>query len=494
MDIRRIIALLMKNWLLIAVLTVIGGIALYVYSSIGMTEIYQAQATMIVNKSQYQVSEQNQYSYNDILLTQKLVKSYGIIMTSDTNVQLVRDELEAKGRLKGNVSVAELKSYISVAGIGETEVLRITVQHKDPEFAMDVANAILEVSPETIIRIIKAGSAEVIDTAKMPGSPVKPVVWQFGLLGVMLGLIASLIIVFIKDFFDNTFKTEEDIRNGLDLPVITSLPELQTGKAVNLVDDAPFDYKEAFKVLRTKIQYAGIGGKTKKICVTSSGPFEGKTTISVNLAITIAETGAKVLLIDGDLRKPKIHKMLSLPETPGLTTVLAGEDEFRFVVNNIENHDTLDVVTCGAIPKNPAELLGSQQMADFIDSVSDSYDYIIFDTSPVGLVADTAVLSKYLDGIIWVVSYGRTVIESAQFAKQTLDSVDAKILGTVFNSVKSDSYGNRTYYRKYGYKYGYKRRGYGYKYGYGSKGYGYGGYGKGYGYGYGKSGDESKRK
>lgn len=118
MDIRRIIALLMKNWLLIAVLTVIGGIALYVYSSIGMTEIYQAQATMIVNKSQYQVSEQNQYSYNDILLTQKLVKSYGIIMTSDTNVQLVRDELEAKGRLKGmSASPSSSRTSVSPASV-----------------------------------------------------------------------------------------------------------------------------------------------------------------------------------------------------------------------------------------------------------------------------------------------------------------------------------------------------------------------------------------
>lgn len=473
MDIRRIIAMLLKKWPFIIITAFIFTVVFYVYSSVYVTEIYSAEATMIVNKSQYQASEQNQMSYSDILLTQKLVKSYVLIMTSDTNMELVKKEIGT------DLSIGQLRSYINVAGIGETEVLKISVENKDPILAQAIANALVKVSPATIIRVIKAGSAEVIDTAKVPARPVKPVVWQYAAIGMLLGLMLSLVLIFLRDFFDNTFKTEDDVRNVLDLPVITSLPELAKDSATIVTEETPFDYKEAFKVLRTKIQFSGVDGDMKRIAITSSGPFEGKTTVSINLALTMAETGKRVLLIDADLRKPKVHKTLNMPSEPGISNVLTQQEELANVIKKVPNFDSLDVVTCGVIPPNPTELLGSHQMEAFIASIEDDYDYIIFDTPPIGLVADTAVLSKMLDGVIWVVSYGRTVKETAHFAKDTLDSVNANIIGCVFNRVKADSYGNRGYYRRYGsgYRYGYKRGSYGYsnRYSYGYRyGYGYG--------------------
>lgn len=477
MDIRKIISMLMKKWPFIVITAFVFAVALYVYSSVYVTPIFAAQATMIVNKSQYQASEQNQMSYNDILLTQKLVKSYILIMKSDTNIELVKKEVGT------DLSVDQLKSYIEISGVGETEVLQINVENKDPELAAKIANAVVKVSPATIIRIIKAGSAEVIDTAKIAAAPVKPVVWKYAAVGALIGMLLSLALIFLRDFFDNTFKTEDDVRNALDLPVITSLPEIAKDGAKIVTGETPFDYREAFKVLRTKIQFSGVDGKMKKIAVTSSGPFEGKTTVSINLALTMAETGKKVLLIDCDLRKPKVHKTLKMPSEPGISNVLTQQELLVNVIKKVPKFDSLDVVTCGVIPPNPAELLGSHQMEKFIQSVENDYDYIIFDTPPVGLVADTAVLAKMLDGVIWVVSYARTVKETAQFAKETLDSVNANIIGCVFNSVRADSYGNRGYYRKYGskysYRYGYRRGSYGYsnRYSSGYKyGYGYGGY------------------
>lgn len=477
MDIRKIIAMLLKKWPFIVITAFIFTVVLYVYSSVYVTPIYSAQATMIVNKSQYQASEQNQMSYSDILLTQKLVKSYTLIMMSDTNIELVKKELGT------DLAIGQIKSYIKVAGIGETEVLQINVENKDPVLAQSIANALVKVSPATIIRVIKAGSAEVIDTAKVPAKPVKPVVWQYAAIGALLGLMISVALIFLRDFFDNTFKTEDDIRNVLDLPVITSLPELAKDGATIVTEETPFDYKEAFKVLRTKIQFSGVDDNMKKIAITSSGPFEGKTTVSINLALTMAETGKRVLLIDADLRKPKVHKTLKMPSEPGISNVLTQQEDLTNVIKKVPNFDSLDVVTCGVIPPNPTELLGSHQMEAFIASIEDDYDYIIFDTPPIGLVADAAVLSKMLDGVIWVVSYGVTVKETAHFAKDTLDSVSANIIGCVFNRVKVDSYGNRGYYRRYGsgrygsYRYGYKRGSYGYsnRYSYGYRyGYGYG--------------------
>ncbi|NLX92995.1 MAG: hypothetical protein GXZ02_03870, partial [Clostridiales bacterium] len=203
MDIRKIIAMLLRKWPFIVITAFIFTVVMYVYSSVYITPIYSAQATMIVNKSQYQASEQNQMSYSDILLTQKLVKSYTLIMMSDTNIELVKKELGTA------LTIGQIKSYIKVAGIGETEVLQISVENKDPVLAQTIANALVKVSPATIIRVIKAGSAEVIDTAKVPAKPVKPVVWQYAAIGTMLGLMLSVALIFLRDFFDNTFKTED---------------------------------------------------------------------------------------------------------------------------------------------------------------------------------------------------------------------------------------------------------------------------------------------
>ncbi len=488
MDIRKIVAMVLRKWPVIVITAFICAVGMYVFSSVYVTPIYAAKATMIVNKSQYQASEQNQMSYNDILMTQKLVKSYSLIMTSNTNLELVQKELDTE------MSVSTIKKCIKVSSVGETEVLQINVEHADPVLATNIANALVKVSPATIIRVIKAGSAEVIDYATIPSVPVKPVVWQYGALGALIGIMLALAMIFLRDYFDNTFKTEDDIRNVLDLPVITSLPEIIKEGNTVLTGETPFDYKEAFKVLRTKIQFSGIDKPMKKIAITSSGPFEGKTTVSINTALTLAETGKSVLLIDCDLRKPKVSKTLGLEQEPGLSNVLTNDAELEFAIRKIDKFDTLDIIPCGVIPPNPAELLGSEQMGKFLTEIDDVYDYIIFDTPPIGLVADTAELSRFIDGVIWVVSYGRTIKESAIFAKETLDSVDAHLIGCVFNRVKADGYGTRSYYRRYGYGYGGK---YGYKYGYRRYGYGYSdryGYGGYYGYGYGEAGKEQEGK
>ena len=484
MDIRKIIAMVLRKWPVIVITAFIGAVAMYVFSSVYVTPIYSAKATMIVNKSQYQASEQNQMSYNDILMTQKLVKSYTIIMTSDTNLDLVKKELDTE------MSIGAIRRSVKVSSVGETEVLQISVEHADPVLAQNIANALVKVSPATIIRVIKAGSAEVIDYALVPQSPVKPVVWQYGALGALIGLMLALAMIFLRDYFDNTFKTEDDIREVLDLPVITSLPEIMKDGNTVLTGETPFDYKEAFKVLRTKIQFSGIDGQMKKIAITSSGPFECKTTFSINTAYALAETSKSVLLVDCDLRKPKVSKTLDIGQEPGLSNVLTQDSELELAIRNLEDFDTLDIIPCGVIPPNPAELLGSEQMGKFLDEIDSEYDYIIFDTPPVGLVADTAELSKFLDGVIWVVSYGRTIKESAIFAKETLDSVSANIIGCVFNRVKADGYGTRGYYRRYGYG-----GRYGYKYGYRRYGYGYGGrYSYRYGYGYGEEDPERAAK
>ena len=438
MDIRRILSMLRKKWPFIVILSIAGALALYIYSSLAVTPIYAAKATMIVNKSQYQAAEQNQMSYSDILLTQKLVKSYTIIMMSDTNLELVKKDLNL------NIPVSDIKSFIKISAVGETEVLQITVEHEDAVLAQQIANSLVKVSPPTIIRVIKAGSAEVIDTAKTPDKPVKPVVWQYVLLGAFLGLIFAVAIIFLRDFFDNTFKTEDDVRNALDLPVITSLPEIAKDGVKIITGETPFDYREAFKVLRTKIQFSAVDGKMKKIAVTSSGPSEGKTTVAINLALSIAEAGQRVLLIDADMRKGYLHDLLNMSGSTGLAEVLADSKQL-FTAIQPTNISGLDFLARGETPNNPSELLLGDSFKDILKLAGEQYDFVIMDTPPVLAVSDATVIGQFAGTTLLVIRADNTTPKELENCIVSFTGSNIEPAGVVLNGVQYSARINQAY-------------------------------------------------
>lgn len=218
--------------------------------------------------------------------------------------------------------------------------------------------------------------------------------------------------------------------------------------------EAPFQYVEAYKTLRTNINFIAASSGCKKIIVTSSIPGEGKSNVAVNLCITLAESGKKVLLIDCDLRKPVIHRYLRINrKSMGLTNILSGEAKASDVIVRFSDLN-IDVITAGVIPPNPAELLGSARMTNLLDSVSEQYDYVIIDTPPASVVTDAAVLSTMVDGVLFVVSHAKATIESATLAKKNLEAANANIIGAVLNGfdLKSTSKDSGYYYS---YEYGY---------------------------------------
>lgn len=237
-----------------------------------------------------------------------------------------------------------------------------------------------------------------------------------------------------------------------------------------------FRIEEAYKSIRANIMFSVMKKGCKRIIVSSSMPDEGKTTTTVNLAVSISQADQKVLLIDGDLRKPKIHHYFSVPNSPGLTNYLSniisgkGNTDTFGVIRPTE-YENLCILSSGSIPPNPAELLGSEIMSEFLDEVSKDFDYIIIDTPPVNVVSDALPLIRESDGVILVVRSNHSSHPELQKALSALEFIDAKILGFVVNFVESKSNG---FYSKNGYG--------GYKYGYST----YGGYsyksGRGYGY------------
>lgn len=230
----------------------------------------------------------------------------------------------------------------------------------------------------------------------------------------------------------------------------------------------PFVIQEAYRTARTNIIFslADSSEKCKVLCITSSNAGEGKTTTSLNLAITFAQTGSKVLLIDADLRKPRIHQYLGVVKSDGLTTVLSKQKEFEDVVyHNLR--PGLDCMTSGSIPPNPAELLGSESMEKLLDKLKLQYDYILIDTPPVTVVTDAVALSGYVSGIMLIVREGFTNYESIDQALSLLNIAKAKLIGFFINDIDAMSMNYGSY--RSGYGKGYKTKydnGYGYGYSY----------------------------
>ena len=218
--------------------------------------------------------------------------------------------------------------------------------------------------------------------------------------------------------------------------------------------NTPFQYQEAYKSLRTNLNFMAMGKACKKLIFTSAIPGEGKSSVALNLAVSLAETGSRVLVIDCDLRKPVIHRYLKIDNSAykGITSALADGSLAESIINM--KGLGLHVMVADAIPPNPVELLGSPRMKNLIDELDKHYEYIIFDTPPVSVVTDAAVLSQYADGVILVVRQNYATFDEVGLAKKNLDAVNANILGAVLNGFDTKSTEKKHgYYYSYNYSY-----------------------------------------
>lgn len=242
----------------------------------------------------------------------------------------------------------------------------------------------------------------------------------------------SSILDLIKDFNVKKANTRQD-----------SMVERRSNTLLTDVTD--FATKEAYKTARTNIRFSLSSGRgCKRIIVTSASPGEGKTTTCLNLAIAFAQTDAKVLIIDADLRKPRINRHLSIERENGLSDLLCGMITTSEAIKRCERHN-LDCITAGQIPPNPAELLSSKDMELLLEGLSESYDYIFIDTPPVTVVTEAAAMAKCVDGVILIIRQNHTISESVERARNNLNMANAKILGYVLNGVDGQSYGYGAY-------------------------------------------------
>lgn len=287
-------------------------------------------------------------------------------------------------------------------------------------------------------------SANVFDPAHLLPGRISPKPARNVVIAFVLGLILGLVAAFLREHFDRGLRTREDVEAAFGLPVIGQVPFTTKGKEERRVAfEGRGETAEAFRGLRANLQYLAVQRPLRTILITSASPEQGKTTVTANLAVTIARSGASVVVVDGDLRRPRLETTFGVDtQGAGLTTVLVGAAELNDVLCEVElpqdarrEGGRLAFVPSGPLPPNPSELLTSAQMTALLDRLSAMFDYVIVDSPPVLLVADALELARDVDGVVLVVRRGSASTDEARELRATVDRLGIHLVGAVFTDV-----------------------------------------------------------
>lgn len=428
---------LRKFWLLILALTLVGGVAAFGLSAT-VTPVFQSTATLYFALNQgTSASDLNQGS----TYTQNQMLSFAQLATSSRVLEPVIEELDLEDTPR------QLARSITVSIPQDTVILQVQASSTDPEQSAAIANAISESLAAVVGEVAPRGTegsatitATVIDEAVVPlfqAIPNKPRDAALGaLLGLMLGVLTALVVAMA----DTRIRTEETLAQVTPAPIlgsITRTPSPGGGPQGLLVAREPLGHTaEEFRRIRSSLTYASVADRARRILITSSVPAEGKSTFAANLALTLAGLRHSVLLIDADLRRPRVAEYFGVEGAVGLTGVLVGEVDLD-VAKFSRTDSTLDVLPSGAVPPNPSEMLTSDAMRQLLATVTDHYDFVLVDSPPVLSVADANLLSPLMDGVIVVVDATKTRRPQLTETLRMLENAGARVLGLVLNKARA---------------------------------------------------------
>lgn len=450
MELRDYLRVIRRRWFLIVAITalVVAAAAALTFTA---TRQYQSTARLFVTTQQ---SDTASDSYQGSLFSAQRVTSYAdLVKSRELAETVVRD-------LNLSESPETLSDQVTASVVPETVNLEISVTDPDPAMAQSLTQAYAQGLVDLVKKLETPEGqtrapikATIVDRATLPDTPVSPKPTRNLALGLVLGLLLGVGVALLRDLLDTTVKTTDDLAAATAAPVLGTIPfdtsARERALVTSLESHAP--RVEAFRVLRTNLQFVDIDSTDKVFVVTSALPEEGKTSTSLNLAITLAQAGNRTLLVEADLRRPKAVAALNLDSAIGVTTVLLGRVTVQDAIQKHPGTD-LHVLASGAIPPNPAELLQSNSMHDLLKQVRSEYDVVVVDAPPLLPVTDAALLAAHADGTLLVARWGKTTREQLAQAVDRLRQVDTEPVGVVLNMTPGRG---RAASGAYGYGYGY---------------------------------------
>lgn len=431
MNTTQIIALLRRTWLLVLACFVVGASAGTIAA---FTTPPRYEATSRVYVSAQGVSSANELA-NGAVFVRQAIASYREIALTGLVLDPVIDELGL------DTTAAELAATLRVSTVTTTQVLSITATEERPALAAQIANAVGESLTTVIMTELErppgadvSGTVRVttVSPARVPIEPSAPNIPLLIVIGSLLGLALGLGLAILRALLDTRVHATADAERATGAPVIGGVlhdPDLAIHPLV-VRDEPRGPQAEAFRRMRTNTRFLGIDGGTPAIVITSAGTVVGKSTTCVNLALAFAETGARVALVDADLRRPSLGEMLAVDPGPGLSDVLAAQAPLTAALQRW-GEQKLFVVPAGTAPPNPSELLGSPAMADVVDALRASFDIVLIDSPPVLAATDAALVSSVATGAVLVAASGSTRASQLQAAVRALATADAALLGVV---------------------------------------------------------------
>ena len=441
---------LKKLWLLILVLTLAGAGISYFRTSYTYTPQYVASATMSVTAPGGQ--------YIGAQTASQMAEVFPYILTSGVLEDVVAREM----------GMDSVPGSISATAEEGTNLLTMSVTSDDPQMAYDILHTVIDCYPEVAEFVLGNTSLTILDETGVPSDTQKEVVVRGSYRrGAVMGAGAGLVILCLYILLKKTVKSKDKLKSQINLPDMGSLPYIRNKKRkkkpeqnkVSLINErTPASYQEAMRRLRIRVLKEVEENQTKTIMVTSSIPGEGKTTVAVNLAISLVRQGKKVVLVDCDLRNPSIADFLGITEQrPGIDSVLHKKAAVTDVLTEIDvnGENKLTLLLGEEEEKTDISLLGSKRMEGLIAELKNMADVVILDTAPAQLLADAALMARFVDAALYVIRYDYTKMYKIREGIQDLAMSKIKMLGYVFNCDRNSGDG------KYGYGYGYGYRRYG---------------------------------
>jgi len=342
-------------------------------------------------------------------------------------------------------------------------------QMKDrTESLQQLYRTVLERSKELDINsMLDSNTVQILEAAELPRAPFSPKLPLNLLIALGIGLTIGGAIIFLIGALDNTIKSEEDVLRNTRIPLLGSLPELDLQAVTGLATEgAPTldmmthlapksSFAEGIKTLRTNLMFISPDNPPRMLLVTSPGPGEGKTLLSSNMAIAMAQSGLKTLIIDCDLRRPRVHKAMGILNSAGVSDVVSGSAQLADAIQSTDV-ENLFALSAGHIPPNPSELLHTKAFAELLQSLRTQFDRILLDSPPVGAVADAMILSRSVDGVLIILKFGQTRRELLRRSVDQLEAIGAPLMGCILNDVKRNAAGYG--YSYYHYRYNYEER------------------------------------